>query len=432
MKKITNIFNPRVNERYHWKGISRMEFPLMQWLFAQVYRIFGNHIIISRILSFILGLITLWGAYGLFYQLFKHRLSAVLTAWALCFSPLFYYYTMNPMPDNFALCCSVWAAAFFFKYMRTKKFLTLLAGMLCLSLASLTKLPFILYFSIITSYFILLAIQKKLTTKLMMQLLLSLSLLIPAIAWYAWVIPDWNNGVTSGLLGVNKLSFELFLTYVSYHFYSTFPELLLNYLSLPFFLWALVLIIQKRLYTKPLFFILMAWGISILLYFVFEINMITKVHDYYLMPFLPLIFIFVAYALKDLLTTKKAYKQVASLVLLLLLPFTAYLRSNNRWNPEQPGFNKDLLEYKTELSSAVADSCLVVVGNDNSPSIWLYYLHKKGWVFNHNELDAEELYEIRKQGGRYLYSDSRVIDTDSLIPRTNSGIGGRAGKHQGF
>jgi len=39
-----NIFNPRQNERGNTMGILRMEFPLMQWLVACLYKIFGNHL----------------------------------------------------------------------------------------------------------------------------------------------------------------------------------------------------------------------------------------------------------------------------------------------------------------------------------------------------------------------------------------------------
>ncbi|MBT3424425.1 MAG: hypothetical protein HN431_16600, partial [Bacteroidetes bacterium] len=111
-----NILDPRINERYQWKGIYRMEFPIMQWLFAQTYRVFGNDILLTRILSFMMGLFAVWGLYFLVLQIFRNKLVAVLAAWAFNFSPVFYYYTMNPLPDNFALCFAIWGAAFSFKY----------------------------------------------------------------------------------------------------------------------------------------------------------------------------------------------------------------------------------------------------------------------------------------------------------------------------
>ena len=60
-----NIFNPRRNERGDGDGIFRMEFPLMQWLVACIYKVFGDHLIICRIFMFIIGLISLLGIYKL-------------------------------------------------------------------------------------------------------------------------------------------------------------------------------------------------------------------------------------------------------------------------------------------------------------------------------------------------------------------------------
>ena len=39
-----NILNPRVNDHPDMSQLHRMEFPLMQWLFAVFYKIFGPHI----------------------------------------------------------------------------------------------------------------------------------------------------------------------------------------------------------------------------------------------------------------------------------------------------------------------------------------------------------------------------------------------------
>jgi hypothetical protein len=48
-----NILNPRKNDRGTTDGIFRMEFPLMQWIVACQYKLFGNHLIISRLFMFI-------------------------------------------------------------------------------------------------------------------------------------------------------------------------------------------------------------------------------------------------------------------------------------------------------------------------------------------------------------------------------------------
>ena len=74
------ILNPRINNRGDGDGISRMEFPLMQWLVACLYKVVGDHLIISRIFMFIIGLISVLGIYKLIISIFQNRTMALIGA----------------------------------------------------------------------------------------------------------------------------------------------------------------------------------------------------------------------------------------------------------------------------------------------------------------------------------------------------------------
>ena len=100
---------------------------------------------------------------------------------------------------------------------------------------------------------------------------------------------------------------------------------------------------------------------------------------------------------------------ILCVLLLLSLPLLSALRINGRWDLKKPGFNTDLLHYKQQLRNAVSDSDLVVAGNDHTPSVFLYYLHKKGWVFNEDQLKPHELKTMIANGARYLFTDSETI-----------------------
>jgi hypothetical protein len=104
-------------------------------------------------------------------------------------------------------------------------------------------------------------------------------------------------------------------------------------------------------------------------------------------------------------------------MIILVLPITAYLRADSRWNLEKPGFNVDFLKYKQELTQAVADDALCIVGNDESGHILFYYIGKKGWCFDNNDLSASKLNDLIHNGARYLYSDSRSIDDNEEIKK---------------
>lgn len=411
-----NIFHPKRNDRGDGDGIFRMEFPLMQWMVAGVYKGLGNHIIITRLFMFILGLISVIGIYQLLFSLFRNPVLAILGAWAFNFSPAFYFYTINPLPDNLALCCSVWGLALFFLWHGSRRIVYLLMSGFLLSAGALCKLPFILFYIVPIVYFTREIINRKESfLKITGPALSALGFGILPVAWYAWVIPQWGrNRIIMGMLD-NRISFTQSLDYLQFNLISTLPELLLNYGSLIFFLAGFFFLYRRGAYRDPRFQLILALGIGLLFYFFFELNAIAKIHDYYLFPFYPLLFMLVAYGAYHMLFSRLKLLKYLSILCLVILPLTCYLRMQSRWNPDSPGFNSDLLEHKTELRGAVPKDALVVAGNDESHHIFFYYIDKKGWGFDSEYLTEEMLDMMIRKGAKYLYSDSRAVDENESL-----------------
>jgi len=242
----------------------------------------------------------------------------------------------------------------------------------------------------------------------------SLYLLIP-LAWYINVVPKWTgNGIVRGVLGNNADGSVLIGNFL-HHLFITLPELLINYGSVPFFLAAFWFIFKNKAFKKRLFPVFATLGLILIMYFLFELNMIGKSHDYYLFPFLPILFILVSYGAFQLFISEKNLVKEIVVALLIVLPLAAFLRIDQRWNPDKPGFNKDLLVYKNDLRNAVPDNALCVAGNDNTHSVFFYYIDKKGWAFDGDNLDDKQLGLMISQGAEYLYSDSRKLDTNKKI-----------------
>ena len=134
-----NILNPRINGQADTSQLHRMEFPVMQWLVALMYKIFGQHIYVSRASVFIMGLFSVYGMYYLCRGVFKNKGIAAICAWCFNWSPVFYYYTVNPMPDNFALCCGIWSIGYFYEYINRGKIQHVILSALFLCLATLAN-----------------------------------------------------------------------------------------------------------------------------------------------------------------------------------------------------------------------------------------------------------------------------------------------------
>ena len=410
-----NILNPRRNDRGSGDGIFRMEFPLMQWLVAGSYYVFGKSVLVTRLFMFGVGLLSVLGVYKLLLILFKKELLAIIGAWAFNFSPSFFYYTINPLPDNLALCCAIWGLVLFFKWTESNKLIQLIICGILLSIGALCKLPFILYFIVPTVYLLRNIFRTQQYKKNILQGVLVFTSLIFPLLWYITVIPEWEgNGIVSGMFD-NSINFSTLLDYLIHNLVSTLPELLLNYGSVLFFIAGFYFLFKKKAFRNSHFLLIIALSFSALSYFVFEINMIAKIHDYYLFPFYPLLFILVGYGAYNIYRIKKKSFKVITICLLCALPITCYIRMYERWIPESPGFNKDLLEYKSELRKITPNDALVIIGNDVSRYISFYYIDKKGWGFDNDNLTPVKLNKMIDEGAEYLYSDSRKIDTNQYI-----------------
>lgn len=402
-----SIFHPQKFDLTSGSTSLLYEFPLYQWVIAQVNNCFGYSVLHTRILTFIIFIFLLLGFYKLLSKFVRTEI-ALITNFLLCFSPLLYYYCINPLPDILALCFSVWSLNFFFKYIYTPQTKYFLAFCIFLMLAALVKLPFILFGSVLILYCYKLLKQKN-YKEIFTRTFTLLLILIPAACWYIKVIPTWKgNGITSGLINNNKTFLEL-LDYFQFNLISSVPELLANYASCIFLVVGMWFFFKnfKAFSEKVSYLILLFILLSV--YFLFELNMIEKTHDYYLMPFIPLLFFVIAYGVKFFY--QKNYKKFI-LFIVLLVPVTAWLRIDTRWNLVDPGFVNDYLTEQKQLQKLIPEKEKCIIDYDNSHFVSLYYLKRYGYSLFKNEINALTLKDRYLKGANYFITENLSINLD--------------------
>lgn len=408
-----NILNPRRSSRGNTDGIFRMELPLMQWLIASAYKATGEHIVVTRLYMFCIYAFGIMGFGLLGYIFFQSRTAGVIGAWAFSFSPEMFYFGINPLPDVMAVSITAWGLYFIMRYRHFGQLHNWVIGCLLLMLAALVKLPFVLFFGVPFCYLLQLFWPTKSVKAIGNLTAVAILALLPVAAWYVPAIVSWQgNGIVGGVLA-SDTSFAVLYGYLIHHLFSTIPELLVNYAAMPLMLFAFYQFIKQRKYLDARFSLLLPTFIAVTAYFLYELNMIEKVHDYYLFPFYPFIIITVVYGALSLWQLSSWRWLVWLLV--LALPITAGIRTANSWDEQRPGFNADLLLHKQELQAAAPDYGLCVVGNDISQHIWFYYLHKKGWAFDQDNFDVRKLQEKINLGARYLYTDSKLVSANKEI-----------------
>ena len=409
-----NIVNPRINSRGDGDGIFRMEFPIMQWVFAWFYKAFGSELIIARILSFIIYLASVLGFYRLIRAYDQSKSLSALAAWGFAWSPVLFYYSVNPLPDNLALSSAIWSMVFLKQHQENKSIASLVGFALFLSLATAVKLPYVVFGA---GYIPILFDQLKRDpfNRSILNSLLILIIMLPALAWYGWVIPQWTNKALIGGVGAeSELNYSVAIQNIWGVIHSILPELLINYGSVLFFIVGVVILVNKRenLLKHAVEFTIL---IFVSLYYLYEVNMIGLAHDYYLFPFLPSIFLLVSFGLKQVVDSQVRFVRILVFFSLIILPLTAYLRTDGRWEPM--GSEKPFLAHKKELQELTNKDALVILGNDPSTHMFLYHIKRKGWTFEQDWFYEEDLLEYMNCGAKYLYCNSTNVDKNPEIAK---------------
>ena len=413
-----NILNPRTHNTGHEGNIKRAELPVMQWVVALVYKCTGESFLVTRIMMFLIGLGSSLGMFYLLRILFNDHLTAFAGTWAFSFSPVFYYHSINPMPDNLGLCGAVWSVFFFFKFLKTTACRDAAWSAFFVSLATAAKLPYIIFLAVPGLYLFLSFFGKKTegSRKAWKVALLFFVIMLPSLSWYAWVVPGWNNGVVAGIFD-HPMLYKEFLGTVEFHLKEMFPKMLLGYTSVPFFLTGIFFAVKNKTWRHWQFKYLASAGLAVLAYWVYEFNMIGMTHEYYMMPFLPLLFLLVAYGIKHCMKFGKAVKWLGA-ALLLAMPFIARHEMRDKWTIEASYFVKDVFRFKDDLKKAAPDDALCIILSDPTLYVFTYLIDKRGFVVWNDYMPGpwvEDL--IKRRGVTYMYSDCRKVDEDPEVKK---------------
>lgn len=205
-----NIMHPRIDWRGDTPGDVECELPLLAWLMAAGYHVFGYHEEIGRALALLTSLATLWAFFKLARGIlppFETRVASVF----FIFSPLMIQLATNIQPDPGMLLCSILSVAAFLRWLRSGRDRDLAVCALTGMLAILLKAPAVclglLYAALCLERFGWRAVLRP------RLWLLGAVMLVPGILWYAharrfWLIYGNSLGLSneSHWLGADMLA----------------------------------------------------------------------------------------------------------------------------------------------------------------------------------------------------------------------------------
>jgi 4-amino-4-deoxy-L-arabinose transferase-like glycosyltransferase len=408
-----NFFLPRVDSRAEYSGITGMEFPLVSYSIALGYNIFGFSHILGR--SVILGYsyLALIACFLLSRKLFHSPFYAFSSALFLMFSPLFCYYSCTVLPDVPSLAFMYLSLYLFLTYEESGKTLHFVYMLAAFTLAALIKIyalilvPFIVYR--------MTKIRHPLSRKFSLLTGLAASLFIVG-AWYLYArfLSDMYHNYDFRLHSNFPYAISLIPDVLKKVFVQWLPELYMNYAQFIFFCVGVYYFKTKS--SKSIHQFILLYGLTFLVYMTAFLPMF-EIHDYYALPALPLLILLATEGFRHMVDWSESNRWTGRLVMILLLalPILGSIRSLSRF--EGAGRPRDLMTIESHLDNVIPDkSDRIIAAGDDSPSIYLYFMHRKGWPLA-EELTENQLLEMMNLGATHLVSSSRLLESKSFIAK---------------
>jgi hypothetical protein len=154
------LFYPQINWGGAGPGYVETEFPLMPWLSAALYQVFGEHEWLGRLVSLVFMLV----ATAAFWALVRRLLTPGAARWALvafAVSPAFMRYGTAFMPEATVLACYLLALLAFCRWMQEDRGIWLAGAAAATSAGALVK-PTSLHIGLVMGIWLALAAPSRL------------------------------------------------------------------------------------------------------------------------------------------------------------------------------------------------------------------------------------------------------------------------------
>ena len=363
-----NPLHPRVNQRGDTSGITGMELPLYHYSAAVLYMIFGPHHWLARGLTLLCGCMAVLLCFMIVGALFDET-TAVLTAWAMAFSPLFFFYSFKIMPDVTMLALFLGSVLLYLRYVKDGSLAAWVGSLVLLVLSAAIK-PLVL--SVLLLWVVIWSREQRARGGVALKLVLYVVVAVAApVAWFAYARHvNLTHGSPGFYLGENLANFHQFLFAAQFFkkLFLQWPwELWIGWAMVPAFalgVWKLWTRARRRLFIGT-------WILAV--YIVFALTaQHSASHDYYTLVALPPLALVTGLGLRMLLEGS-AWRRALLVLLLVAAPVGAWLRVGHRFTDES-----QFGEIRQAADRTIPPQALVMV-EDPTTAVRLYQLNRHGW-----------------------------------------------------
>lgn len=402
-------------------GNGACEFPIIYYLTACLYTIFGENDFLLKSIHLLIFGIGLFHTYKLVLLLLKDYFYAYIVPLFCLSSTTLVYYSFNYLPDIAALGFALSGWYYIFRYRKELKNKFLWFSMCFFLISSLLKVTYLINPIAIICLFIVEYFFDKTKNNFPTFTFLKISIGIGSILF---IVGCWNGYVflynsqnQSTYFTTSIMPFwDLSVTERSLYWKDILGEWYKKYLaetSLHFFLGIIlfILLFMKRL-NKEIRWIIFFLFVGIVCYFVSFFQQF-RYHDYYFLLLFPfIIFVLISFFMvfKTAVNNKKVTFLVKVLFLTVVISGLNYsrIKVSERYQKGNDLFSKIgfvLHENKDFISNLhLPKDSKIIIGPDASVNGGLYFIQRKGWIIKDlNDLTVAKIVNYKKQGATHLF-----------------------------
>lgn len=427
-----NFFQPANFDLTSTNGKAVGEFPILYYLTAILYFIFGEQFFILRAITLLIVFIGLFFLFKMLDKIYDDPIIALGFTILYFSSTILIYYSCNYLPDASAFGLTLIALYFLFNTPENKR--SWIISISLLTFATLLKITFGIY---LIAAVIVLLLSKEIRSSVKKNIIIfSVISAIIIIGWYSFEL--WYNNHnntnyylthTTPIWELNKTKISTAFQYITDYWYTNY-----YYETTQHFMWIIFilgLIFIKKANSKLLIISLLSLAGSaafILLFFAKFTD-----HDYYFIVMIPTIILVTTNSFKSLTNRfPKIFKSIPIKIIIFTIAILSTNYASTKVNERYLNTSDIYSSIGNKLENAnsfldrnnIATTAKIIVIEDHTPNGSLLFLRRKGWTIKDTALISEYLPEYINNGATHiLLTNSNFHKIPYLIPILDKEIG---------
>lgn len=394
-----DLLHPQIDMAGEKSGIVGSEFPIfnfLSYLFSSIFEFEHWH---GRLINLVFTSLGLYFFYKLVKTFFQEK--TAFSATIILSVSIWFGYGRKIMPDTFSVSLVIIGFWFAYSYLKEGKLYQVLLFLCFTALGLLSKIPALYLFGL----FVFIPFQKDILLRRRISIII-FSIISAGIAylWYFYWVPllleehqfqlfiekSFIEGIQE-ILPLIPMALKRFYYYAFYGFLGFAASLI----GLYFFF--------KNSKQK----VIISIGVTILLFiaFILKTGAVFPHHNYYVIPFVPIMAIFAGIAISKLPNR--------------LFPIALLLIGIESIANQQHGFFiSESKKYKLDLESIcdeyIPKQELIIIngGQSHQP---IYFANRKGWtIHNYQLIDSERMDSLIHLGASKLIIDKHLLDAQEV------------------